>query len=79
MNKKLKAALAEHNKTQQERLKAIEHVYFHDYENEPIGGGNPYWRCVHCKLSDPQINGRLDGHLSYCEYRIAKEKELGLA
>lgn len=50
-----------------------ESIYYHDYENEPIGGGNPYYRCIHCKVSDPQINGRLNGHLNYCKYRIAKE------
>lgn len=53
-----------------------EKTYYHDYENEPIGGGNPYYRCVHCKISDPQINGRLEGHSKYCEYRLQKEKEL---
>lgn len=47
--------------------------YFHDYRNEPIGGDNPYWRCVHCKRSDPEINGRLDRHLDSCLYRQAKE------
>lgn len=47
--------------------------YHSDYENEPIGGGNPYYRCVHCKLSDPAINGRIQGHASDCVYRLAKE------
>ena len=49
-------------------------TYFHDYENEPIGDGNPYYRCVHCKISDPEINGRLEGHSEDCLYRIAKEQ-----
>ncbi len=47
--------------------------YFNDYENEPIGGGNPYYRCIHCKRSDPEINGDLKKHLTDCKYRIAKE------
>lgn len=47
--------------------------YRSDYENEPIGGGNPYYRCVHCKLSDPQINGCIEGHAAYCTWR--KEQE----
>lgn len=47
---------------------------FHDYANEPIGGSNPYYRCVHCKKSDPAINGRLEGHLPDCAYRKAKEQ-----
>lgn len=48
-------------------------MYYNDYETEPIGGGNPYHRCVHCKRSVPEINGRLDRHLADCEYRIAIE------
>lgn len=51
-------------------------VYYHDYDNEPIGGGNPYWRCVHCKRSDPEINGRLEGHDPDCAYRQMKEAAL---
>ncbi len=47
--------------------------FFNDYENEPIGGGNPYYRCIHCKRSDPEINGRIEGHLPSCKYRQAKE------
>lgn len=46
---------------------------YNDYQNEPIGEGNPYYRCVHCKRSDPDINGRLEGHESWCIYRLANE------
>lgn len=49
---------------------------YHDYPNEPIGGGNPYYMCSHCGISDPAINGTLEGHSPSCEYRIAKEREL---
>lgn len=28
-----------------------------NYPSEPIGDGNPYHRCVHCKRSAPEING----------------------
>lgn len=48
-------------------------AYHSDYRNEPIGGGNPYYRCFHCKRSDPEINGRIAGHLPGCKYRQAKE------
>ena len=51
-------------------------VYYGDYENEPIGGGNPYYRCVHCKISDPEINGALKRHAPWCEYRLKKEQEI---
>jgi hypothetical protein len=46
---------------------------YHDYTNEPIGGGNPYYQCSHCKRSDPEINGRLEGHEPWCPYRLAHE------
>jgi hypothetical protein len=51
-------------------------VYYSDYPNEPIGGDNPYYCCSYCKRSDPEINGRLEKHSEYCEYRLKKEKEL---
>lgn len=53
-------------------------VYYTDYPTKPIGGGNPYHCCSYCGVSDPAINGELNGHHSYCEYRIQKEKELYL-
>lgn len=46
------------------------------YENEPIRGGNPYWRCKACKRSDPEINGRLEGHLDWCSWRKAREEQI---
>lgn len=51
-------------------------TYYSDYPNEPIGGGNPYYRCQHCGVSDPEINGRLEGHRESCEYRLKKEAEI---
>lgn len=51
----------------------MSHDYDCGYETEPIGDGNPYYRCVHCKRSDPEINGRIDRHLPDCEYRQSKE------
>jgi hypothetical protein len=50
--------------------------YYDDYETEPIGGGNPYSRCVHCKRSTVEINGELEGHSEYCRYRQGKTPEL---
>ena len=51
-------------------------IYYNDYANEPIGGSNPYYRCVHCKVSGPEINGRLEKHATWCEYRQRKEFEI---
>jgi len=52
--------------------------YRSDYPNEPIGGGNPYYRCKACKISDPQINGRLEGHSSTCSWRIAQMNKVAV-
>lgn len=54
-------------------LKAQEEKYWCDYPNESIGGGNPYWRCSFCGISDPQINGKLENHAKDCEYRLKNE------
>lgn len=53
-------------------------IYYNDYETEPMEGRNPYRRCVGCKRSVPEINGRLEGHASYCPYRkkIEQQKEI---
>lgn len=45
------------------------------YPTEPIGDGNPYYRCAFCKRSTPEINGRLEKHLTDCEFRIARERQ----
>ena len=49
-------------------------AYYCDFETEPIGGTNPYYRCIHCKLSVPQINGQLDRHDPECKYRQSIEQ-----
>lgn len=38
------------------------------YESEPIGSGNPYWRCTSCKQSDPYVS--IEGHRAHCEFRL---------
>lgn len=47
--------------------------YRSDYPKEPIGGGNPYWRCSDCKISDPQINGSVSNHAPWCRWRQEQE------
>ena len=48
------------------------------YPKEPIGGKNPYYRCFHCKRSDPEINGDILKHETWCLYRQQKLSEKGL-
>jgi hypothetical protein len=49
---------------------------YYDYPTQPVGGSNPYWQCVHCGATDPQINGRLSGHFYGCLYVKMKRKAL---
>lgn len=51
-------------------------MYDDDYPTEAIGGGNPYYRCVSCKRSSPEINGNIDKHAPWCDYRISKIKKI---
>lgn len=51
-------------------------TYYCDYPTEPMGGTNPYYRCVFCKKTDPQINGTLENHAEDCEYRIKKQNDI---
>ncbi len=60
---------------QESLLPKLEEKYHDDYPNEPIGDGNPYYRCSHCGISDPQINGTIENHAESCEYRIDKESK----
>lgn len=55
--------------------------YYFDYPTERVGKGNPYYCCSYCKVPDPAINGSLENHLEWCEYRRLKilEQELELA
>lgn len=45
-------------------------TYRTDYPSVPIGGDNPYYCCADCGVSDPEINGRLEGHRSFCSWAI---------
>jgi hypothetical protein len=47
-------------------------TYDTGYPKERIGGRNPYHRCAYCKVSDPQINGELENHADWCEYKQRK-------
>lgn len=53
--------------------------YYRDYPTRPMGGGNPYYCCASCGVTDPQINGTLEGHRSDCEWAKQKKIELGIS
>lgn len=48
-------------------------LFYIDYPQEHIEGQLHRYRCVHCKEETTTINGRLEGHLPACEYRIKLE------
>lgn len=52
-----------------------EQTWFEDFPQEPIGGSNPYWMCSDCGRSVPEINYKLEGHMTWCRYRKQKESE----
>ncbi|MDI1309655.1 MAG: hypothetical protein PSV17_09520 [Methylotenera sp.] len=48
-------------------------LFYIDYPQEHLEGHMHRYRCVHCKEETTIINGRLEGHLSSCEYRVKLE------
>jgi hypothetical protein len=49
--------------------------YRTDYPSEPIGDDNPYYCCEYCKVPEPEINGVVENHAKWCEWRKKVEKE----
>lgn len=45
--------------------------YYIDYPQEHLEGHAHQYRCVYCKQETTTINGRLEGHLPSCDYRLA--------
>lgn len=50
--------------------------YDSNYENQPVGGGNPYYECIHCHQTDPSINGYIFGHSNNCLYVEKRLREI---
>ncbi len=44
--------------------------YYIDYPQEHFEDQLHRYRCVQCKIETTVINGRLEGHLATCSYRI---------
>jgi len=47
--------------------------FYIDYPQESYEGQAHRYRCAFCKEETTTINGRLEGHLTSCEYRHALE------
>jgi len=52
----------------------MKRLYYIDYPQESYEGQMHRYRCAYCKVETTTINGRLEGHLPTCEYRINLEK-----
>jgi hypothetical protein len=48
-------------------------LFYIDFPQEHLEGQLHKYRCAHCKVETTTINGRLEGHLPSCEYRIKLE------
>jgi hypothetical protein len=48
-------------------------IYYIDYPQEHVEGHAYTYRCAFCKLLTTTINGKLEGHLPTCEYRLEME------
>lgn len=48
--------------------------FYIDFPQESFEGQMHRYRCAYCKVETTTINGRLEGHLPNCEYRIQLEK-----
>lgn len=49
--------------------------YYIDFPQEHLEDYQHRYRCTYCKVETTTINGRLEGHLPSCEYRIKMENE----
>lgn len=52
----------------------MKRLFYIDYPQEHFEGQAHRYRCAYCKQETTHINGKLEGHLPSCEYRIALEK-----
>ena len=47
--------------------------YYIDYPQEQLEGQMHRYQCADCKVETTIINGRLEGHLPSCKYRMKME------
>lgn len=48
-------------------------LYYIDFPQEHLENQMHQYRCVYCKVETTTINGKLEGHLPTCKYRIKLE------
>lgn len=47
--------------------------YYIDFPQEHLEGQMHRYQCVYCKVETTIINGKMEGHLPTCEYRLKLE------
>jgi DNA-directed RNA polymerase subunit RPC12/RpoP len=52
----------------------MKRLFYIDYPQVQYEGQAHRYHCAFCKLETTKINGRLEGHLPSCGYRIELEK-----
>ncbi len=52
----------------------MKRLFYIDYPQEHYEGQAHRYRCAFCKQETTKINGRLEGHLPSCDYRMVLEK-----
>ncbi|MEE9332158.1 MAG: hypothetical protein V3U89_08005 [Methylophilaceae bacterium] len=53
----------------------MKNKFYIDYPQENFEGQATRYRCTLCKEETTKVNGRLEGHLSACEYRVKIESQ----
>ncbi len=48
-------------------------LYYIDFPQEHLKGQMHKYQCSYCKVETTVINGKLEGHLPSCEYRVKLE------
>lgn len=52
----------------------MQKLFYIDYPQESYEGQAHRYRCAFCQEETTKINGRLEGHLPNCEYRVQQEQ-----
>jgi len=53
----------------------MQKLFYIDYPQENFEGQKTRYRCKFCQVETTEINGRLEGHLPTCEYRLKLESQ----
>jgi len=63
-------------------IEDLEAEYPEHYPTKPVGGRNPYYKCIYCEKTDPQISIDRDngtsGHYEHCDWVKGRKKIVSL-